>query len=382
MTDFNNIARAQGQVQQGQQFYDAQRYRSMDQTGATVERAGQQANQDIWRGRQMDLQQQQLQAQMQSVQQELAIRQTDANMRLQEHEITQQINATKLQMMQAIDATDLGRAQVRAATAAADMQELQAKKARKEFDESDAMNQREWQVREFKARFPDGPRSVFEAGYVVDPGTALGYRLPKDDAELKAFGGRIDQSRERAASGGSGTTAFNSERNYLSSVISAAERAGDLDLRDQALARQRGQDPGLAAGQQGDAPAAPPAKPAAEVSGPERALAQRLSAPGVASMIDGIADGIGVSAVRMPPQQAERAAAALFSNRAEVVAAVRASGGEGGRRAGQSDDEIMSEIANALASTQQSGMKFDALAFLVRKGVVTPDQAQQMWGSK
>lgn len=393
MTDFNNIARAQGQAQQGQQFYDAQRYEAMRGQGNALERGAQGFVESRQRGQQIDLQQQSLMleeqranAAMTQFQQELQMRQRDADMRVEEHQLQMALLGEKLQLAQAIDATDLGRAQVEQSQAAAKLATLEAKRREKELADLDRNQEREFQAQHYRSRFPGGPRDLFEAGYVPDPESPMGYRLPKDGAELQAFGARIDQSRERPLAGGSATTDFNAQRNYIAQMHRMAEAAFDEEGME--YWRRRGESLGGALGQpppsRAASPqqAAPPTVPDADRKA-VRDLAQRLSSQKFdARSIEGMAAGIGVSGQRMTPEQAERAAATIYAERATILQAVRAAGGEGGRKAEQSDSDILDGLTSALVSPVQSQQKFDMLAFLVRRGVLTPAEANAMWGGK
>lgn len=211
MTDFNNIARAQQQAQQGRQFYDAQRYESMRGQGQALmqgaqgfveNRQRQQAFDTEARQRQqsLDLEATRANAAIMQLQQELGMQQRDANMRLQEHEIQMQLMGRKLQMAQALDATDLGRAQVQQQQAAARMAIVEAQKAEDDLKDRKGNKAAELQALMWRSRFPGGPRDVFEAGFVIDETSPMGYRLPREGStELEDFGKRIDQSRERTS---------------------------------------------------------------------------------------------------------------------------------------------------------------------------------------
>ena len=241
--------------------YDAQRYESMRGQGAALQQGAQSFVENRQRGQQVEMQQRELQGRMQQVQQELALKQADADMRIQEHQVQMQMLDQKLLMARKLDETDLMQSQVSQARDAARLSRLQVEKLEKES--KSGLDEREFADRHFRSRFPGGPRDVFEAGFVIDPNAPAGYRLPKENSdELKLFGERIDQSRGRVGAS-TKTSEFNSRRNYLSSVLSAAEQAGDLDLRDQALAELRALDPGLAASAKSGASAA--AKPGPQV---------------------------------------------------------------------------------------------------------------------
>lgn len=199
MTDFNNIGRAEAQAQQGRQFYDAQRYESMRGQGNALMQGAQGFVEGRQRQQSLDMEAARTNASLLQLQQELGMQQRDANMRLETHEIEMQLMGRKLQMAQALDATDMGRAQVMQQQAAARMAMVEAQKAEEDLKDRAGNKTAEMQALMWKSRFPGGPRDVFEAGFVVDDNSPMGYRLPKDDAELAKFGSRIDQSRERSS---------------------------------------------------------------------------------------------------------------------------------------------------------------------------------------
>lgn len=197
MTGFDNIMRSQAMVGEDRRFYDSQRYEA--QRGQADAIAG--FGQTLQRERQLAMQQQGMEQDMQRFQQEYALQRADVDMRLQQHQQQVQLMDMKLQAMAKIDQADGMRAQVRTATAQAQLAELQAKMAQKKFDEYDQSQSQD--VEESTLRGLGGARGAYAAGLIYDPTKPIGgrLRLPLSKDELREFGARVDQSYEREGSG-------------------------------------------------------------------------------------------------------------------------------------------------------------------------------------
>jgi hypothetical protein len=194
MSGFDVTMRSQQQVQQGQQFYDSQRYQMMGQTGQAI-------------------------AQVPAMVQELTLRKQQADMQLAMQQQEFQSNAMKLQAMSAIDQADLMAEQVRGAKLQNDAIEFDMQTRREQMG-----MQREQM---FDVRFErlvqsiGGGRGAAASGLKIDPD---GKRLVPMTAEERA-----------AAAKDTGSTEFNSQRNYLSQQYRMLRDAGRDDEAEAVL---------------------------------------------------------------------------------------------------------------------------------------------------
>jgi hypothetical protein len=195
MSGFDGMIRSQQVVAQNTQFYDAQRYASMDRMGQTA-------------------------MQIPGMVQELMHRKQDADMRLALQQQEYQSNAMKLEAMAAIDQADLMREQVRSAKLQNDAIEFDMQHKR------DMLGQRQAESAEaFFGQFVrdlGGAYGAARAGLKIDIENRR--VIPMTDEEFKSY-----QKQERAQSD---ITERRERRIQLAQMIKLAEEQGDYETKE------------------------------------------------------------------------------------------------------------------------------------------------------
>lgn len=341
MTGFDNIMRSQGMVAQHQMGQDQLRHDAMRGQAQAIGDFGQ----TLQRERQLNMQQQAMQSQLAQVQQELALQQTDANMRLQEHEQRMQINAAKLVAMQQIDQADLMRAEVETAQASAKMAKLAAAKA-----ERDAASYGEDRLAQMEAdvlRFSGGVEGLHISGHTYDSALPFGSRIRpySNETERGEAAKRFAETKARST-----TSTTNQDRLLLAAQIKALEEAQDYEgadaLRNELLALPR---PGAGA------PSAPGASAPRQIthrpaSDPriQEATAETLRSALVTRNARHRATGPSIDAT-LDSGAEERLSGYLSANKAKIASEFRA-GETPGRGGGLSDDGVIDVILGILAA--------------------------------
>lgn len=347
MSGFDVTMRSQQQVQQGQQFYDSQRYQMMGQTGQAI-------------------------AQAPAMLQEISLRQQDADMRLALQQQEFQSNAMKLQAMTAIDQADLMREQVRGAKLQNDAIE---------FDMSTRREQMGMQREQmFDVRFErlvnaiGGGRGAAASGLKVDPD---GKRLiPMTDTEKKAMASDTSgQERQQ-------------EWLNLSREMTAA-KAMIEDGSDEEGGQQRLRDIAARMAEISTArrTAPPPARPGTRTPpapvdpvGAERT--RRLSMPSAPhSIVGNLAEGGDPSMFGgFQPAVAESTSNWMTQNKQSIHDYMRkVKDPEGRTYAGDNPDATIDRLIDELRDAG-SPFRMNILQMLVSNGVITIDQARSVAG--
>jgi hypothetical protein len=344
MSGFDVTMRSQQQVQQGQQFYDSQRYQMMGQTGQAI-------------------------AQAPAMLQEIALRQQDADMRLALQQQEFQSNAMKLQAMTAIDQADLMREQVRGAKLQNDAIE---------FDMSTRREQMGMQREQmFDVRFErlvnaiGGGRGAAASGLKVDPD---GKRLIPMTAEERA-----------AAAKDTGSTEFNARRNYLQQAYRMANDQQD----DEEMARIYEEIKSLGGSPVPRAPKAKPQTPAqqqaqtaqqsqvAEITNLLRPLSTYTDAPADQVMQTQGWRGSQTPTNRVQPQTVDSIVSFVVANQDELhqQAMSSARAGRKNMKVGETPAETARIYLLELLNSQSEWRKL-MVNDLQLNGVITPEEAQ------
>jgi hypothetical protein len=204
MSGFDVQMRSQQMVNQSQQFYDAQRYQSMQQMGQSLMQAP-------------------------GMIQDIMIRQQDAKMRLAQQQQEFQGNALKLQAMMAIDQADVSREQARSAKLQNDAMEQDMMLRRRQLDLQEQSSQREGAAAMLRAA--GGLPGLQEAGIDYDFRTGAFSEMDEKRRLEVSTGSRQNQQRLEQAE----------ERRRMEFEYKALMEQGSVDEANAILRQYRGE---------------------------------------------------------------------------------------------------------------------------------------------
>lgn len=220
MSGFDVQMRSQQMVNQSQQFYDAQRYESMQQMGQSL-------------------------MQGPGIVQDMMLRQQDAKMRLALQQQEFQGNALKLQAMMAIDQADVSREQARAAKLQNDAMELDMRMRMQASQQQEALGKKQSFADILRAA--GGVRGAAAAGIGVN--LEKGEFEPMDAEQMRAVQAQFQGDDERLQAA--------EDRRRMEFEYKALMEQGDIDQAGAVLRKYRG-DTGSPAPSPRSQPAAAP----------------------------------------------------------------------------------------------------------------------------
>lgn len=347
-------------AQNSEHFYDAQRYQSMRDAGSSIMQTGQMIQEN--RRAQTALDQHWVEIAQRGAAQQAEI---DLGMK-------------KLQFAQALDGSEMSRQNVRQATLQNNLLEQQVKESQKRLDLMDEGKQGQLDASLAEALSRSGNAGRFK----YDPNAPADRRFtPRTDEEYKTWVSEQEQLHSRLPTSLNPDVEIKRAQNEWIANIRARHEmelqgVSDADLaefdqttlnpskeRYQNLMSKRG---GPAAPSQ-NGTTAPKAKP------PEKPKAlppeEQKTADSWASWVSWL-----------PPETSKRVAGAVMANREELAKYVTLGKAEG-RDIGKNPYDIAAEGMKALSRQGQSQDKYAMLGWLVSKGILNPQEAQQVWDS-
>jgi hypothetical protein len=374
--------------------------------GQSFQNLGQNIQENVWMGRRMNQQdmqfQQEIAQQQMQFQQGFALKKAEADMQLQLHAQEQQMNMYKLQQMAAIDAVDMSQIQKDRARMENHMMKLDIQEQEKRMQEYDGLGR---QARLAEVINKMDPYYLASIGYAVDPQTAQVQPF-KDQAtqqsvleNMRMMRGRAmglqDTSSMDTRRDVMNITAIQNQMNQLRELLADPSKAlllsdneklqiqQDLQLlqqqRDLLLPKNQGQDTA-----QPDPQAAPkvvdPNDYSSPILGSPRQYTQQDK-----DLLQRWTNNIGVSGdseVALEESTRKRVAKFLLDNQDDMYA-VYQQGAQKGREANVLDkDTYLNNIISSLNPGSNASYRNNVLAVLVRNGIITLEDAQQIAGGQ
>jgi hypothetical protein len=385
--------------------------------GQSFQNLGQNIQENVWMGRRMnqqDMQFQQEMAQQQTqFQQGFALKKAEADMQLQLQAQEQQMNMYKLQQMAAIDAVDMSQIQKDRARMENHMMKLGIQEQERKMQEYDGLGR---QARLAEVMNKMDPYYLATIGYAVDPQTAQVQPF-KDQAtqqtvleNMRMMRGRAmglqDTSSMDTRRDVMSITAIQSQMNQLRELLADPVRSQLMDDNQkrqiqqdlQLLQQQRDQ---LLPQDQKQATARPDPEAAPKVGQPDPKAAPQAADPNDYSspvlgsprqytqqdkdLLQRWTNNIGVSGdteINLEEPTRKRVAKFLLDNQDDLYA-VYQQGAQKGREGNVLDkDTYLNNVISSLNPGSNASYRNNVLAVLVRNGIITVQDAQQIAGGQ